>query len=91
MYIFFNPWGQGGGAGSTSYAGHYGLLYQPWMINECGALIGMKIGKGNRDALRKSTPVPLSPLQIPQYLTRNPGRLDAKPASNALSYGMANL
>jgi hypothetical protein len=46
-----------------------GLLYQPRMINDRGALVIMKIGRGNRSALRKSTPVPLPPLRIPQYLT----------------------
>jgi hypothetical protein len=32
-----------------------GLLYQPWMIDDgdCGAIGGMKIGRGNRSTRRK--------------------------------------
>jgi hypothetical protein len=42
-----------------------GLLYQPRMIDdECGAVGGMRIGRGNRSSRRKPTPVLLCPPQI---------------------------
>jgi hypothetical protein len=49
-----------------------GLLYQPQMIDDgdCGAIGGMKIGRGNRSTERKPAPVPLCPQQIPHDLTR---------------------
>jgi hypothetical protein len=47
-----------------------GLLYQSQMIDvgDCGAIYGMKIGKGNLSTRRKRAPVPLCPPQIPQVL-----------------------
>jgi hypothetical protein len=49
-----------------------GLLYQPQMIDDgdCGAIDGMKIGRGNRSVLRKPAPAPLCPPQIPHDQTR---------------------
>jgi hypothetical protein len=49
-----------------------GLLYQPRMIDddECGAVGGMRIGRGNRSTRRKPAPVPLCPPQIPYNQTR---------------------
>jgi hypothetical protein len=43
-----------------------GLLYKPQMIDEddCGAIGGMKIGRGNRSARKKPAPAPLCPPQI---------------------------
>jgi hypothetical protein len=48
------------------------LLYQPQMIDDgdCGAIGGLKIGRGNRSTRRKAAPVPLFPPQIPYDLTR---------------------
>jgi hypothetical protein len=46
-----------------------GLLYQPRMIDERGAVGGMKIGRGNRSTRRKPATVPLCPPQIPHDLT----------------------
>jgi hypothetical protein len=42
-------------------------LYQPQIIGEgdCGAIGGMKIGKGNRSTRRKPAPAPLCPPHIP--------------------------
>jgi hypothetical protein len=38
----------------------FGLLYQPRMIDdECGAVRGMRIGRGKRSTRRKLAPVPL--------------------------------
>jgi hypothetical protein len=44
----------------------FGLFYQPQMIGEgdCGAIGGMKIGKGNRSTRRKPATVPLCSPQI---------------------------
>jgi hypothetical protein len=50
-----------------------GLLYQLRMIDDkCGAVGGMRIGKGNRSTWRKLAPVPLCPPQIPHDQTRTP-------------------
>jgi hypothetical protein len=47
-----------------------GLLHQPRTIDdECGAVGGMRIGRGNRITRRKPAPVPLCPPQIPLGLT----------------------
>jgi hypothetical protein len=45
-----------------------GLLYKPHMIDEddCGAIGGMKIGRGNRSTRGKPAPAPLCPQQIPR-------------------------
>jgi hypothetical protein len=69
-----------------------GLLYQPQMIDDgdCGAIGGMKIGRGNRRTRRKPAPVPICPQQIIYDLTRlEPGRRGVKPATNRLSYDTA--
>jgi hypothetical protein len=49
-----------------------GLLYQPQMIHDgdCGAIGGMKIGRGNRSTREKSAQVPLCPPQIPHDQSR---------------------
>jgi hypothetical protein len=47
-----------------------GLLYQPQMIDdECGAVSGIRIGRGNRSTWRKPASVPLCPPKIPHDLT----------------------
>jgi hypothetical protein len=47
------------------------LFYQPRMIDddECGAVGGIRIGRGNRNTRREPAPVPLCPPQIPHDLT----------------------
>jgi hypothetical protein len=52
----------------------------------CGAIGGMKIGKGNRSTRRKTCPSATWP-----DLGSNPGRRDGKPATNRLNYGAAFL
>jgi hypothetical protein len=44
-----------------------GLLYKPQMIDEgdCGAIGGMRIGRGNRSTRRNRAPAQLCPPQIP--------------------------
>jgi hypothetical protein len=63
------------------------------MIDEsdCGAIGGIKIGRGNRSTRRKPAPPPLCPPQTPHDQTRapTPGRRSGKPATNRLSYGAA--
>jgi hypothetical protein len=68
-----------------------GLLYQPQRIDDgdCGAVGGIKIGRGNRSTRRKPVPAPLCPPQIPHVQGSNPGRRGGKPATNRLSYGVA--
>jgi hypothetical protein len=53
-------------------AANSGLLYTPQMIDDgdCGAIGGMKIGRGNRSTRRKPAPEPLCPPQIPHDQTR---------------------
>jgi hypothetical protein len=82
-----------GGTKSLGTAATSGILYKPQMIDEddCGAIGGMKIGRGNRSTRRKPAPAPLCPPQIPhdQTRARNPGLRGGKPATNRLSYGAA--
>jgi hypothetical protein len=70
-----------------------GLLYKPQMTDEddCGAIGGINIDRGNRSTRRKPAPAPLCPPQIPHDQTRawTPGRRGGKPATNRLSYGAA--
>jgi hypothetical protein len=49
-----------------------GLLYQPQVVDDgdCGAIGGMKIGRGNRSTQRKPASVSLCPQQIPHDQTR---------------------
>jgi hypothetical protein len=48
------------------------ILYKPQMIDEddCGAIGGMKFGRGNRSTRRKPAPTPFCPPQIPHDQTR---------------------
>jgi hypothetical protein len=49
------------------------LLYQPQMIDDgddCGAIGGIKIGRGERSTRRNPVATPLCPPQIPHDLTR---------------------
>jgi hypothetical protein len=57
---------------SLSTAATSGLLYKPQMIDEddCGAVGGIKIGRGNRSIRRKPAPEPICPPQIPHDQTR---------------------
>jgi hypothetical protein len=68
----------------------FGLLYQPQMIDDdCGAIGGMRIGRGNHSTRRKLASVPLCPLQIPHDLIQA-GTRDAAVRSRRLtSWAMA--
>jgi hypothetical protein len=82
-----------GGTRSLGTAATSGLLYKRQMIDEgdCGAIAGMKIGRGDRSTRRKPAPAPLGPPQIPhdQTQARTPGRRGGNPPTNRLSYGAA--
>jgi hypothetical protein len=60
-----------------------GLLYQPRMTDddECGAVGGMRIGRGDRSTRRKPAPPPLCPTTNPKIpdLGSNPGPRCGKP------------
>jgi hypothetical protein len=49
-----------------------GLFYELQMIDDvCGAVSGMKIGRGNQSTQRKPAPAPLCPPQIPLDQTQD--------------------
>jgi hypothetical protein len=52
--------------------------------DECGAIGGIRIGRGNRSTRKKLTPLPLCPQQIPTWsdLSSNPGLSGGKPADD---------
>jgi hypothetical protein len=66
---FFFWWGE---TYVTRYYGHFWPIVQPQMIDEsdCGAIGGMKIGRGSQCTLRKPAPAPFCPPQIPLDQTR---------------------
>jgi hypothetical protein len=68
-----------------------GLLYKPQMIDEgdCGAIGGMKIGRGNRSIRRKPAPAPLCPPQIPHDQTRARTRAAAVGSQRLTAWAMA--
>jgi hypothetical protein len=72
------------------YLATSGLLYKPQMIDEddCGAIGGMQIGRGNQSTRRKLAPAPLCPPQIPhdQTRARTPGRRGGKPATISVRF-----
>jgi hypothetical protein len=55
------------------------------MINECGAVGGMRIGRGNRRTRGKTRAVPLCPLEIPHDLNWDRTRA-GRPATYRLNY-----
>jgi hypothetical protein len=69
----------------------FNLLYQPQMIDddECGAVGGMIIGRGNRSTRRKPAPVPLCPPQIPHDLTWARTRAVAVGSQRLTAWAMA--
>jgi hypothetical protein len=62
------------------------------MINERGAVGGIKMGRANLSPRRQADPMTFCPLQITPcpVLGSNPGQLRWKPAINRLSYGTAD-
>jgi hypothetical protein len=67
-----------------------GLLYQPQIIDdECGAVGGIRICRGNRSNCRKPAPVPLCPPQIPHDLTRARTRAAAVGSQRLTAWALA--
>jgi hypothetical protein len=60
-------------------------------INESGAVAGITVGKGKRRIRRKPAPAPFCPPQIPHKpnMESNLCSRGGKPATNSMSYGMA--
>jgi hypothetical protein len=83
FFFSFSGWGE-----SIWYVGDCWPIVPARIIgDECGAVGGMRIGRGNRSTRRKPASVPLCPPQIPHDLGSNTGRRDGKPTTNRLSYG----
>jgi hypothetical protein len=80
-----------GGTKSLGTATTSDLLYKPQMINEgdCGAIGGMKIGRGNRSTRRKPAPAPLCSPQIPHDQTRARTRAAAVGSQRLTAWAMA--
>jgi hypothetical protein len=59
------------------------------IFNEYGTVGGMRICRGNQSTIRKTTPVPVCPPQIPHAeLGLNLGCCGGNTATKCLSYGM---
>jgi hypothetical protein len=56
---------------------------------ECGAIGGMKIGRGNRNTGRKPAPAPLCPPQIPLDQTRDRARAATVGSQRLTTWAMA--
>jgi hypothetical protein len=67
----------------------FGLLYQSRMVDECGAVGGMRIDRGNRSTRRKPATVPLCPPQIPYDLTWARTRAAAVGSRRLTAWAMA--
>jgi hypothetical protein len=57
---------------STVTEATYWLFYQPWLVDgdDCTAVGGMNVGRGNRSTRRKPDPISLCPPQVPHDMTR---------------------
>jgi hypothetical protein len=82
----FLGWGE---TESTWYVGHY--LARMIDDDECGAVGGMKIGRGSRSTRRKPALVPLCPPQIPHDHTWARTRAAAVGNRRLTSWAMARL
>jgi hypothetical protein len=74
-------------------AANIGLLYQRQMIDDgdCGAIGGMKIGRGNEITRRKPAPVPVCAPKIPYYLIRARTRTAEMGSQRLTAWAMARL
>jgi hypothetical protein len=69
-----------------------GILYQPQTIDDgyCGAIGGIKIGRGNRsEVLEETAPMLLCPPQIPHDLTRSQTRAAAVGSQQLTAWAIA--
>jgi hypothetical protein len=80
LTLFFMGWDLG-----------HQVLVQPQMINEgdCGAIGGMKIGRGNRSTRRKPAPAPFCPPKIPLDQPRVRTRAAAMGSQRLTAWAMA--
>jgi hypothetical protein len=88
LLFFYCLWG---GTYVTRYCDHFWPIVQPQMIDEgyCGAIGGMKIGRGNRSTRRKPTPAPFCPPQIPLDQNRARTRPAAVGSQRLTAWAMA--
>jgi hypothetical protein len=68
-----------------------GLLYKPQMIDDgdCGAIDGMKFGRGNQSTRRKPAPAPLCAPHIPHDQTQARTRAAAVGTQRLTAWAMA--
>jgi hypothetical protein len=80
-----------GGTCVTRYCGHFWPIVQPQMIDEgdCGAIGGMKIGRGKRSTRIIPAPAPFCPPQIPLDQTRARTRAAAVGSQRLTAWAMA--
>jgi hypothetical protein len=86
--IWFFLWG---GTKSLGTAATCGLFYKPQMIDEgdCGAIGGIKSGRGNRSTRRKPAPAPLCQPKIPHDQTRARTQAAAVGSQRLTAWAMA--
>jgi hypothetical protein len=68
----------------------FGLLYQLRNVDECGAVGGMRIGRGSRSTRRKPATLSATNPTL-HHLGLNLGRRGWNPSTDGLSYGTAKL
>jgi hypothetical protein len=87
VVLFFS----GVGLSPLGTAANSGLLYKSQMTDEgdCGAIGGMKVGRGNRSTRRKPAPAPLCPPQISYDQTRARTRAAAVGSQRLIAWAMA--
>jgi hypothetical protein len=69
MQLFLVSWGGVRLSPLGTSATNWPIVPAPMIDDECGAVGGMRIGRGNRNIRRTPAPVPLCPPQIPHELT----------------------
>jgi hypothetical protein len=86
--FFLNPWGELCTLDAPATSGPTVPAPGDRWVRNIG---GMRIGRGNGSALRKTSPVPLCPPQILHDVTwdSNPSRLSGKQETDRLRYGTA--
>jgi hypothetical protein len=66
-----------------------GLLYQPWAIDECGAVSGIRISNENRNTWRLPALTPICPPKMPHDLTWAQTRAAAVESRRLTAWAMA--
>jgi hypothetical protein len=70
-------------------ATNWPIVPAPMIDDECGAVYGMRVGRGNRSTRRKPAQVPLCPPRIPHDLTWARTRADAVGIRPLTAWAMA--